>query len=302
MYDVVIIGGGPAGLTAAVYCARYKLKTIVFSKNIGGLASTADKICNFPSYIEIKGYELMKKFTKQVENLNVSIVYDEVKEILKKKDLFEIVTESKKYFSKKIILSTGTQRKRLNVKGEGIFYGKGISYCATCDATFFKNKKVAVIGGNDAALTSALLLSEYATKVYIIYRKEKFVNAEPTWTDLVLKEEKIEILYNEEVIEIIGTMYIKKIKLKSNKELEVEGVFIEVGSVPETKLAKDLGINLDSNYYIIVDKYQKTNIKGIYAAGDSTSNSLKQIVTASSEGAIAAYNLFKEIKQESLKK
>ena len=298
IHDVIIIGGGPAGLSAAIYCARYKLNLLVFSKNIGGLAATAHKICNFPSYNEIKGFELMQRFTKHAEELGAKIIYEEISKIEKSGKIFLIYANNKKYKSKKIIFAGGTIRTRLNVPGEGKFLGKGLSYCTTCDAAFFKNKTVCVVGGSDAALTSALLLVEYAEKVYIIYRGEKFTRGDPTWVELVDKNKKIIKIFKEEVIEIIGEKEVEKIKLKSGKEMKMDGVFVEIGSTPETSVLISLKVALDEKGYIAVDKEQKTNIHGLFAAGDITNNKLKQIVTAASEGAIAAYFAYKEIKEE----
>ena len=297
-YDVIIIGGGPAGLSAAVYAARYKLKLLVFSKNMGGLAATAHKICNFPSYNEIKGFELMERFTKHAEELGTPINYDEVTKIEKKDKGFIVYTENEKFKCKKIIFAGGTIRTRLNVPGEGKFLGRGISYCTTCDAAFFKNKTVCVVGGSDAALTSALLLDEYASKIFIIYRGEEFFRADPTWVDAVNKNKNITKIFKEEITEIIGDKSVEKIKLKSGKEMKIDGVFIEIGGVPETSLLNPLKIGLDEKGYIIVDKEQKTNIHGLFAAGDITDNKLKQIITAAAEGAVAAYGVYKEIKEE----
>jgi len=297
-YDLIIIGGGPGGLTAAIYAARYKLDTLVISKNMGGLAATAYKICNYPTYDEIKGFELMKKYTKQVEDLKVPIVYDGVTSIKKNKNGFVVYIGDNKYNTKKIIFAAGTKRLRLNVPGEGKFLGRGVSYCATCDASFFKNKIVAIVGGSNGALTAALLLAEYGTKVYIIHKDNKFTKAEPAWIELVKNENKIEILFNEEIGEIKGDKNVEEIKLKSGEKIKLNGIFVEIGGVPETDLLNDLKVKLDDKGYIITDKEQKTSVKGLFAAGDITHNILKQIITASSEGAIAAYSAYNEIKKK----
>ncbi|MDP2924911.1 MAG: FAD-dependent oxidoreductase [Nanoarchaeota archaeon] len=296
-YDLIIVGGGPAGLTAGIYAARYRLNTLIISKNIGGLASTAPKICNYPSQMNIKGFELMQNITKQVQELGVEIIYDEIKKIEKKNDGFIVHLEKKKYNTKKIIYAAGTDRLRMNIPGEGKFLGRGISYCATCDAAFFKKKTVAVIGGADAALSSALLLSEFASKVYIIYRQDYFFRAEPAWIELVQKQKKITLIFNEEVLEINGKDKVESIKLKSGKELNVNGIFVEIGSVPQTKILEGLGIKTTEKGYIIVDRCQKTNVKGLFAAGDVTNNRLKQIITAAGEGACAAFSAYEELKK-----
>lgn len=300
-YDLIIIGGGPAGLSAAIYAARYKLKTAVFSKTIGGIAATAHKICNYPSYKEIKGFELMQKFTEQAKSLGASILYNEIIKIKKEKLDFIVSTKKTDYFCKKILITIGTVRKKLNVPGEARLLGKGVSYCATCDAGLFQDKIVAIIGGSDAALTAALLLSEYSDKVYLIYRKSKFFRAEPSWIDLIENNKKIIVLFNEEIIKINGKEKVQGVNLKSGKTLELDGVFIEVGSLPKIDFLSNLKLEQDEKGYILVDKNQKTNEKGIYAAGDITNNVLKQIITAGAEGAIAAYNIYQEIKKDSQK-
>lgn len=297
-YDLIIIGGGPAGLNSAIYAGRYKLNALVLSKNMGGVAATAYKICNFPSYIEIRGFEFMQKMIKQVENLGVPIKYEEVIKIEKKANNFKVSTKKSEYECKKIIYAGGTERIRLDVPGEGKFLWKGVSYCANCDASFFKNKKVAVVGGSDAALTSALLLSEFANKVYIIYRKDNFYKAEPAWMELVKKEKKIETIFNEEILEIIGKENVESIKLKSGKNMKIDGVFIETGSVPSSELASSIGVKINDNKYIITERNQETNVKGFFAAGDVTSNSLKQIIVAAAEGAVAALGAYQQIKKE----
>jgi len=297
-YDLIIVGGGPAGLTAAIYAARYKLNTLVFSKNIGGLAATAHKVCNYPSYIDIKGFELMQKFINQVKEFGVEIKYEEINKINGKDNDFFIKTKKADYNAKKIIFAGGTTKLKLNVKGEGDFLGKGVSYCATCDAALFKDKKTIVVGGSDAALTAALLLSEYAKEIYIIYRKDKFFRGDPSWVDLVKKNKKIKCMFNEEILEIIGDNLVKKVKLKSEKNIDIDGVFIEIGSIPESKIIDDLNVKKNKKEYIIADKNQKTNVKGFYAAGDVTNNSLKQIITAAGEGAVASFQVYDEIRKD----
>jgi len=296
-YDLIIIGAGPAGISAGIYAARYKLKVLVIGKEMGGLAATAHKVCNYPSYDNINGFELMQRFLQHAKTLEVPIIYQEVVKIDKKENLF-LVKADKEYLSKKIIFAGGTTRQKLNVKGEKEFHGKGVSYCATCDAAFFKNKIVSVVGGSDAALTAALLLSEFAKKVYIIYRKNKFFRGDPSWVDLVNKEKKIQTIFNAEIVEILGKDKVEKIKLKSGKQMKLDGVFVEIGSVPEINYISKLKIKTTDKGYIITDKVQRTNIPGFFAAGDITESNLKQIVTAAAQGAVAAYNSYKEIKEQ----
>jgi len=297
-YDLIIIGAGPAGLTAAIYAARYKLDVLVIGKLIGGLAGEAYEICNFPSYKKILGFELMTKMLNQVKELDVEIKLEEVLDIKKQKD-FEIITDKDRYFSKKIILATGSERRKLKLDREKEFTGKGISYCATCDAGFYKDKIVGVVGGGDAALTSALLLTKFAKKVYIIYRREKFCRAKPTWIDEVKKNKKIFPIFNSNITKLIGKEHLEEVELNKKKKLKVDGLFVEIGNIPNTKLAEKLKVKLDCEN-IAVDKKQRTNIKGMFAAGDITNNPLKQIVTACAEGAIAANSVYEEISSASL--
>ena len=295
-YDLIIIGAGPAGLTAAVYAGRYLLDTLVIGVLEGGMISEAHEVHNFPTHKSITGIELTKRLVEQVKDLEVEIKSEIVEEIQKKKEYFEIKTNKEVYTSKKIILAIGRKKEKLNVPGEKEFLGRGVSYCANCDATFFKNQIVAVIGGSNAALTASLLLSEYAKKVYIIYRKEKFLKAEPTWIKQVENNKKIELVFNSNIKEIKGSEKVEKIILDSKKELSVDGVFIEVGSIPDTKLAKQINLKLENNH-ITTNKFQETSLPGVYAAGDITNNSLKQAITASAEGAIAASSAYEEIRK-----
>jgi len=296
-YDLIIIGAGPAGLTAAIYASRYMVNLIVLTREVGGMAANAHKICNFPTYTEITGMEFMQKMHNQVDTMGVVIDYQDIQKIEKIDEGFKVISSSRIFTCKKIIYTGGTQHQELDIKGEHELLGKGVSYCATCDAGFFKKKAVVVVGGSDAALTAALLLSEYADKVYIVYRKEKFVRAEPAWIDLVEKNKKIETIFNDEVVSIVGEKRVESIKLKSGKELSIDGIFIEIGSRPSITLLEGLGINHKDNY-ILTDPHQKTNIKGFYAAGDVTYGELKQIVTAAAQGALAAFNVYQELKKE----
>ncbi len=297
VYDVIIVGAGPAGLNAAVYAGRYRLKTLVFGEITGGAAAKAYEICNFLTYKKIKGFELAMKMKEQVVNLGVEIRGEKVLKISLNK-YFEVKTQDKTYFAKKIILATGTEDRKLDMDNEDKLVGRGISYCATCDAAFFKDKEVGVIGGNDAALTAALLLSEYAAHVYIIYRKGHFFRPEPAWVALVEKNKKIKPIFNSNVVKLIGEDKLEVVVLDSEKKLKLDGLFIEIGSIPRTDLAKDLGVRLEGRF-IKTDREQKTNVYGVFVAGDVTNNNLKQVITAAAEGAVAAKSAYDEILEES---
>jgi thioredoxin reductase (NADPH) len=295
-YDLIIIGAGPAGLTAGIYAARYKLKTLIIGKLPGGLASEASNVCNFPSHEKITGPELMMKMIKHVKNMGVEIKHEEVADIEKGK-VFKVFTDKKEYEGEKIILAVGGERRRLQLENEKKFLGKGISYCATCDAGFYKDKIAGVIGGGNAALSTALLLAEFARKVYLIYRKDKFLKAEPALREKVDRKKNIEKLFNSNVTNLIGKDRLEKIEINNSREISVDGIFVEIGSVQNIELADKLKIAKEEDY-IKVDKKQKTNVRGVFAAGDITNNPLKQIVTACGEGAIAADTAYRELREE----
>lgn len=290
-YDLIIIGTGPAGLTAAIYAARYKINFLIIGKLLGGLAGKTYEIHNFPSYKKIKGPELMTKMFNHVKKLGVEIKLEEVADIKKG---FEVITNKDKYLTKKIILATGSERKKLGIKREEKFVGKGISYCATCDAGFYKDKIVGVVGGGNSALTSALLLTEFAAKVYIIYRKDKFLKAEPILVKEVEKNKKINLMFNSKITKLIGEDKLEGIYLNENRKLKLDGLFIEIGNILNIKLAEKLKIKT-LNGEIIVDKKQKTNVDGVFAVGDITNNPLKQIITACGEGAVSANSVYEEL-------
>lgn len=302
IYDLIIVGAGPAGLSAAIYASKYKLNALIIGEEPGGTATHAYKVENYPGFKSISGIELMNKFKEQIKGL-ADIKNEEIIK-LEKKSNFIITTHKGTYQSSALIFAAGTKRRALNIKGEKEFIGKGVSYCATCDAIFFKDKVVGVVGGNDAAAMSALLLAEYAKRVFIIYRKEK-IRAEPLRVSQLEKNKKIIIINNTNVITVNGNKMMSSVTLDEefnhSKELALDGLFIEIGSVPSIVLTKKLGIELDEQGYIIVDSSQKTNVDGFYAAGDITTNSNKfwQVVTAASEGAIAAHSVYGFLKNRS---
>lgn len=293
MYDIIIIGAGAAGLTAALYAYRYNLNTLLISKDIGGVTLEAHSIENFPGYKGITGIELIKQWVDHIKSLKVEIQLDDVVNIEKQKDNFVITTKNgKKFQSKTVILALGMKRKHLNIEDEDKFLGKGVSYCATCDGPLYKNKIVAVIGGGDTALMDAQFLVEHAKKVYIIHRRDE-LRAEPKREEQIKKNKKVEIIYNTNVKEIKGKDFVSSIVLDNKTELKVDGIFIDVGFIPSIDIIKKLNVRCDEHDYIIVNNKQETNIPGLFAAGDITFNSLKQIITAAAEGAIAAFSAFR---------
>ena len=300
-YDLIVIGSGPAGLSASIYASRYKLNHIVIGEETGGQAVNAWSVENYPGFEKIAGKDLMEKFKAQAEKLGAEITSNSANKIEKKGEGYAVNTTSgETYEAKSIILALGMKPRKLNLPNEDKFIGKGVSYCATCDAAFFKNKDVAVIGGGDAAGTAAIHVSEFAKKVYIIYMEGGLI-MEPTWKEQIEKNPKIELVSCTKITEVTGENTVKGLKYEDKdgaKELSVQGVFVEIGSVPGVMLAKELGIETDEQGYIKVNAEQGTNVENIYAAGDVTtgSNKFRQIITASAEGAVAAGSVYKKLK------
>jgi len=300
-HDLVIIGAGPGGYSAAIYAARYKMDVLMIGQMPGGIAATAHDIRNYPGFNQISGMELMMKMMEQAKTLGVPLKQNSVVNVKPYQEGVLIKTNKEEIFARKLIIATGTARRELGLPREKDLTGKGVSYCATCDAGFYNDKVAAVVGGGDAALTAALLLSKFAKKVYIIYRKPEFTKAETAWVEEVKTNEKIETIFNTEVSELIGEERLEKIKLNNDSEIELDGLFIEIGGVPNTKLSEELGLELE-NGSIIVDKNQKTNIPNVFAAGDVTDRPFKQIATAVGDGATACYTAFKELRSENASK
>lgn len=302
MYDVLIVGTGPAGYTAALYTSRYKLDTVIVGEMPGGLISEAPEVCNFPTRTSISGMELASKMEEQVKELGVEVIYDKVEDIQGSDNDFTISASRDEYKAKKVILATGQERRRLGLDREGKLTGRGVSYCATCDAAFYNEKTVGVVGGGDAALASALLLVEYADKVYILYRKDDFFRPEPIRVEEVNQNEDIESVFNVNVEGLIGDEKLTGVKLDNDETLELDGLFIEIGSIPNNELAKTVGAKIVDNGYIKTDENRRTKIPGIYAAGDVIDSPLKQAITAAGQGAEAASSAYEDLKRQKVKK
>lgn len=300
IYDLIIVGAGPAGLGASIYSSRYKLKHLVIGEEIGGQVVEASEIENWAGEKSISGSDLMNKFVDQTESLGATIIQENVKQIEKKENIFEITTNlKKKYFSKSIILALGMKPRKMNIKGEKEFIGKGVSYCATCDAMFYRDKEVVVIGGGDSAAMAAQHLAEFATKVSVLHLPQ--TSWTPTREESMKNNNKINLICSEKITEIKGENKVQGVIYEQDgeaKEVAVEGVFIEVGTVPGVALAKNLGVMLDDKEYIVVDQTQATNVEGVWAAGDVTtaSNKFRQIITAVAEGAVASGSVYRKLK------
>jgi len=307
-YDVIVVGGGPAGLTTALYCARYGLNIIIITKTIGGLVAEAPLVDDYLGLPEIKGGDLVERFVKHVKKYNVPILLDEVLDVFKREPkepywCVKLRNSSSVLCSYAIVLAVGSEKRKLGVPGENEFLGKGVSYCAICDGPLYRDKDVAVIGGGNSAFTSALFLANLANKVYLIHRRSSF-KAFKVYVDAAMSNSKIEILTDTIVKEIIGREVVEGIKivnLKTNKEgfLKVSGIFVEIGLNPPTEFFKKIGIEVDEEGRAVVNIDKSTSLPGIYVVGDAAGGpykyKLEQIITAAADGAIAADAISKYI-------
>ncbi|MBN1573595.1 MAG: thioredoxin-disulfide reductase [Deltaproteobacteria bacterium] len=304
-YDVTVVGGGPSGLTAALYASRGGLKTILLEKMTpGGLAQTTDIIENYPGFPEgVSGPELMVLMEEQAGRFGAEFkTIVEVTEIENLNgDQFSVVTSNESFSSKSVIIASGAEPKKLGIPGEGEYTGRGVSYCAVCDGAFFKDAEVAVIGGGNSATEEALFLTKFAKKVKLIHRRDR-LRADKINADRAEKNPKIEIIWDTVLEKIVGgdkgvsAIRLKNIKKGEETELAIEGVFIYVGYRPNTEFVKDL-VRLDEYGFIITDGEMNTSVPGIMACGDVRSKALRQIVTAAGEGATAAFAAEKYIEK-----
>ena len=295
MYDVIICGGGPAGLTAALYTARRNLKTLVVSEDIGGQTNLALEIENYPGIEKVSGIDLANIMKKQAESFGTEFKTAKIIGMELQGEAKKIKTNEGDFEGKTVIIATGAKHRTLGVAGEEKLIGKGVSYCATCDGPMFRGKKVAVVGGGDAALVAAIFLADICEKVYIVHRRDSF-RAEEANVKLIDEKNNIEKIWDSEAVEFIGEPMLEKIKIKNKKteevsELEVAGCFIEVGFVPSTAIAHAGGVELHEDGHIKVDAGMKTGVDGVFAAGDVTGH-LAQITVAVGEGAIAGTNAY----------
>ncbi len=301
-YDVAIVGGGPAGLSAAIYAARGGLKTVIFEKAlVGGQITVTAEVENYPGFEEsVSGFDIVEKMQKQAEKFDAEIKIEEVKAI-GLEGLCKIVETNKAtYRVKSVIIATGAHPRKLAVPGEEKYTGRGVSYCATCDGALYRDKIVAVIGGGDSAVEEAMFLTKFASKVYIIHRRDQ-LRAVKILQERVFANKKIEMIWDSVVQEIQGGDFVEKLllfnkKTKKNSELSLDGVFIFVGIIPSSELVESR-VDFDDQNFIKTDETMHTEIPGVYAAGDVTHKVLRQIITAGSDGATAAFSAEKWIEE-----
>ncbi len=303
IYDVVIIGGGPAGFTSGIYTAREKLDTVLLEKSMtGGIPNVTDLIENYPGFPEgIAGPDLMMKFKQQAEKFGVNIrEYDEVLQIVPGKQHHTIKTEQKEYRAKAVIIATGGLPRLLNVPGEKEFTGRGVSYCATCDGPFYKDTEIAVVGGGNAAIQEALFLTKFAAKVTVIHRRDE-LRASSILQQRAFANKKIDFIWDSVVTNIYGENVVEGAEIKNVKTGEMsrhkfDGVFVFIGWIPNAEFVKDL-VKLDNEGHIITDRYMNTSLRGIFAAGDVRSKKFRQIAEAVGDATVGALSVSEYISE-----
>ena len=294
MYDLIVIGAGPAGITASIYAARKKMSFLVLSKDIGGQTAWSGDIENYTGYQLITGPELTKRFKDHIDTYGIKVNEgEEILSVRKDRDIILIKTDKARYQAKTVIVASGKMPRQLDVKGEKEFKGKGIAYCATCDGPIFANKRVAIIGGGNSALDAAIGLEKIVSKIYIV-NTAKALTADLIMQEVIKKSNKITVLNESRVISVKGEKFVQAIEIivgNSKKDIDIEGVFVEIGLIPNSDFVE--GVNKNSSNEIIVNCACETNVLGIFAAGDVTNAPEKQIIVAAGEGAKAALSAFR---------
>ena len=294
MYDVIIVGAGPAGLTAGIYAKRASKSVLILEGlSYGGQIINTPSIENYPGELNISGFDFATNLYNQAKELGVEIKIKKVLEIKDNTDYKEVVTSSDSFKASSVIIATGCTNRKLGLVNEDNLIGKGISYCATCDGNFYKGKTVAVVGGGNTALEDALFLSNIANKVYLIHRRDEFRGDAKT-VSLLKEKINVEFVLNSNITKLIASDILTGIEINNNQEINIDGLFIAIGRIPENSFVKDL-INLDESGYIKSNEKCHTNVDGIFVAGDNRTKELRQLVTATSDGAIAATEAVKYI-------
>lgn len=303
IHELIIIGAGPAGLAASIYASRYGIEHMIIGSVLGGQITETHEIDNYPGMENMTGVVFSQKWGSHAKKYGVKIITTTVDSIVKNKNLFILALANEDVLkTKTLILATGTKRRKLAIAGEKHLLGAGVSYCATCDGFFYKNKTVGIIGGADSAVSAALYLSNLCQKVYLIYRGKE-LRAEPYWKNNIMHCANIEMIFETNVVEILGKDHLQKVRLdkKFNEqdELALNGLFIEAGSEPNIEYARGLGVETDERGYIRIGSDGATSVVGAWAAGDITNGSdgFQQVITAAAEGAIAVRSIFKWLKK-----
>ncbi len=300
LYDIIIVGGGVSGFSAAMYAGRLAMKPLLFGDQMGGVITTTDEVSNYPGFKQLTGFELANKIRLHAEDYDISVENKKIVKVDKLKSCFKVKSEDGKVFKGKTILfATGTKWKKLGVPGEVKYANKGVHYCALCDAFAYRGKVTAIVGGSDSAAKDALVLAQGGKKVYIIYRKEK-IRAEPVnlkKVEAFVKKGKIEIINNTNVKEIKGdsskvTSVLLDKPYKKSQEFQLDGVFVAIGHIALSDLAKGVGVKLNKKGEIKINRSAETNVPGVYAAGDVVEAKFKQAITGVAEAVLGAYSAY----------
>lgn len=300
-YDVLVLGQGAAAYAAALYAARYRMRGVMFGEEFGGETAIASVVENYPGAPHVDGFDLMLKMKEQVDALNVQVISENVRELRRDGDCFVARAGDEWYEGQTVVYAVGRERRKLGLPREEELRGKGISYCATCDAPLYKGKRAAVVGGGDAALKGALLLAKYASHAYIIYRGEQFARPEPIAVEKAKDTPNLTMVLKANVVELREkdglTGVVLDRPVNGTSEIPLDGLFVEIGADPRTELLRPLGVNLNQAGEVVVDKLMHTNVPGLFGAGDVTDGSgdLKQTITAAAQGAVAATSAYKYV-------
>ena len=298
LYDVLIVGQGAAGFSAGLYAARYQMKSAVFGDKFGGETAIGGAIENYPGFPSIDGFDLMLKMREQVEAYGVEIIDEKVKTLTRVPECFEAQTEEAAYRGRSVILAVGRERRKLGLSMEEEWTGRGVSYCSVCDAPLYRGKVAAVVGGGNAAVEGAILLARYAEKVYLVYRGDRLHRPEPITLRMLEDTANVEVLLSTQVTDLKGEGGLEGVNLSQpvggSHHLKLDGLFVEIGADPRSRLGQDMGVALNDQGEIVVDKLMRTSVEGVFAAGDLTdaSGNLKQTITAAAQGALAATSAY----------
>lgn len=301
-YDVIIIGAGSAGMPAAIYAQRFGMKTLLIGKIVGGMLNDSHNVENYPGFPSIPGFDLMMKFKEHVDSLNIQFKEEEATGANRNEDgTISVTTNKSSYNTRAVIITTGSKHRHVGIPGEEELSGKGVSYCATCDAAFFKDVPVAIVGGGDAAAQAANLLSQHSSHVYVLVRRD-VMRAEPINREKLEKNPKVDILYETKPTEVLGDSQVTGVKLtkefNGSDTLPIEGFFVEIGADALSDLAFQLGAKINEQKEIIIDSESRTSAPMVYAAGDCGNRKFKQAITGAAEGVIAAFSAFEDIQKK----
>ena len=299
LYDLIIVGGGCAGLGASIYARRFGMNVLVLTEGLGGTITTTHLVENYPGFISLSGQELAEHLIAHAKANDVPFkLGSRVSRVTKEGDIFKVEFGKEMFEARTVLLATGTTYRRLGVPGEKEFAARGVSYCATCDAPFYKKKRVIIVGGGDSAVKESLILAEHAEHVTIVYRGEAFTKAEPINLKRMEATPNITPKFKTNIVEILGDTVVRKVKFDTGEEMETQGVFVEVGRIPLTDMVNELDVKKNAKGEILINHMSETNIPGFYSAGDVTDTEWKQAIVGIAEGTKAAYMAYEYVSKQ----